>query len=298
MKKSFRSKRITMGMVLFLVIILLLSISSAFYLNRLSDKTSAILKENHFSVVYARDMSENLTQINQAVITSFLIDKSPDTSIINKEFKLFDHSLKLEKNNITETGEDLIAANIERYYHDYRDSVVKYMNSPGLVAQVLNLQKKSVILNQELMLLSKLNGNAIEEKTEDAKVSAKNATLQMTLIGTLCVLIAYGYIFIFLSYFNERFYKMYNGIKEVVSSNYRQRLKLRGTDELSEISTMVNEMADKIHKADDGSGILMEEPIRSEVDQDELQELKRILEKMRNFGEQASKILLKLEKNA
>ena len=54
MKTSIRSKKFTMGMVLFLVIILLLSISSAFYLNKLSGKTSAILKENHYSVVYAR----------------------------------------------------------------------------------------------------------------------------------------------------------------------------------------------------------------------------------------------------
>ena len=64
MKTSIRSKRFTMGMVLFLVTILLLSVSSAFYLNRLSGKTSAILKENHYSVVYAQDMSEVLTNIN------------------------------------------------------------------------------------------------------------------------------------------------------------------------------------------------------------------------------------------
>jgi hypothetical protein len=60
MKTSIRSKKFTMGMVLFLVSILLLSVSSAFYLNRLSGKTSAILKENHYSVVYAQDMSKVL----------------------------------------------------------------------------------------------------------------------------------------------------------------------------------------------------------------------------------------------
>ncbi len=97
MKTSIRSKRFTMGMVLFLVIILLLSISSAYYLNRLSGKTSAILKENHYSVVYARDMSEDLTNINQGIINSFLTNKNPDTLIINKEFMLFDKSLEIRK---------------------------------------------------------------------------------------------------------------------------------------------------------------------------------------------------------
>jgi two-component system, NtrC family, sensor histidine kinase KinB len=295
MKKSFRSKRVTMSMVLYLVIILLLSISSAYYLNRLSDKTSAILKENHFSVVYARDMSENLIKINQGIITCFLTNKNPDTLTINNGFKLFDNSLKLEKNNITETGEDLTASNIETNYNDYRDSVVKFIKSPNSIADVLNLQKKFDILYQQLMSLSQLNEKAIEEKTEDAKVSAKSATLQMTFIGTLCILIAYGYIFIFSAYFNERFYKMYNGIKEIVSSNYRQRLYLRGNDELSEISLLVNKMADKIHKVDDDSFVSIEEPLMRKADPGELKELKSVLEKMKIFAKQASDLLSKLE---
>ena len=125
MKTSIRNTRFTMGMVLFLVIILLLSISSAFYLNRLSGKTNAILKENHYSVVYARDMSENLTNINQEIINSFLTNKNPDTLIINKEFMLFNKSLELEKNNITEPGEDKLVSGIEIDYIEYCDSVLK-----------------------------------------------------------------------------------------------------------------------------------------------------------------------------
>jgi len=153
-----------MGMVLFLVIILLLSISSAYYLNRLSSKTSAILKENHYSVVYARDMSEDLLNINQGIINCFLTNKNPDTLIINKEFKLFNKSLKLEKNNITEIGEDVLAANIETNYNDYRDSVVKFINSPNPAVKVLYLQNKFDSVYHQLMLLSQMNEKAIEEK--------------------------------------------------------------------------------------------------------------------------------------
>ena len=119
MKTSIRSSRFTMGMVLFLVIILLLSISSAFYLNRLSRKTSAILKENHYSVVYARDMSEDLTNINQGIINPFITNKNPDTLFINQEFTLFNKSLESEKNNITEVGEGQLVSDIETNYDDY-----------------------------------------------------------------------------------------------------------------------------------------------------------------------------------
>ena len=59
MKFSIRSKFST-GMV-FLIIILALSIFSAYYMNKVSIETSSILKENYLSVVYAREMAEGLT---------------------------------------------------------------------------------------------------------------------------------------------------------------------------------------------------------------------------------------------
>jgi methyl-accepting chemotaxis protein len=225
----------------------MLSISSAYYLNRLSGKTNAILKENHYSVVYALDMSEELTYINQSVTNLFLTNKNPDTLAINRGFMQFTKSLELEKNNLTEPGEDKLVSGIEVEYNEYRDSVLRVIKSPNPVLSNSFLHKKFATLYKQLMLLSQMNEKAIEEKTDDAKITAKKATLQMTFIGSLCFLIAYGYTFIFSSYFNERFYKLYNGIKKIVSTNYSQRINLDGNDELYEISLIFNEMADKLN---------------------------------------------------
>ena len=296
MKTSIRNTRFTMGMVLFLVIILLLSISSAFYLNRLSGKTSAILKENHYSVVYAQDMSEDLTNINQGIINSFLTNKNPDTLVINKEFMLFNKSLELEKNNITEPGEDKLVSGIETDYIEYRDSVLKFIKSPNPVIKGLYLQKKFDTLYQQLMLLSQMNEKAIEEKTDDAKVSAKKATLQMTFIGTMCFLIAYGFTFIFSSYFNERFYRLYNGIKEIVSSNYSQRLYLDGKDELSEISLAFNEMAEKLNKNKQKMSITLHEDPGKDYNLKDIQELKNFLLRIKSVEEQAKELISRFEK--
>lgn len=296
MKTSIRSKRFTMGMVLFLVIILLLSISSAFYLNRLSGKTSAILKENHYSVVYARDMSEDLTNINQGIINPFLTNKNPDTSFINQEFVLFDKSLESEKNNITEIGEGQLVSDIETNYSDYHDSVVNYLKSPNPATTVVPLQKKYETLYQQLMVLSQINEKAIEEKTDDAKASAKTASLQMTFIGTICFLIAYGFTFIFSSYFNERFYKLYNGVKEVVSSNYRQKIFLDGNDELSEISLAFNEMAEKLDQNKPKISVTLQKDPGNDNNLNDIQELKNILLRIKNAEEQALELISRFDK--
>ena len=261
MKSSIRNTRFTIGMVVFLGIILLLSISSAFYLNRLSAKTNAILKENHHSVVYAQDMSEYLININQRMVSCFLTNNIPDSSVINKEFVLFNKSLELEKKNITEPGEDKLVSGIESDYIEYQNSVKKFMRSPDQAINLIDMQNNSDTLYQQLIQLSHMNEKAIEEKTEIAKIYAKKATLQMTFIGTICFLIAYGFTFIFSSYFNERFYQLYNGIKEMVSSNYRQRLYIDGNDELVEISMAFNEMAEKLHQGKQKISLNLQEDI-------------------------------------
>lgn len=233
---------------MFVAIILLLSVSSAFYLNKLSAKTNAILKDNHFSVIYARDMTKELLKINQEITYSFLKDNNPDTIVISRSFDLFDKSLELEKNNITEVGEDTLVESIEKNYVDYRNFVRDLNNSPFHVDKLFLLQKKFDVLNQNLTGLSEMNQKVVEEKTNDAKSYSQKATLRMTFIGTICFLIAYGYTFVFSSYFNERFYRFYNGVKGLVSGNYVQRFTIEGNDELSEMTTIVNEMADKIGK--------------------------------------------------
>jgi nitrogen fixation/metabolism regulation signal transduction histidine kinase len=296
MKTSIRSKRFTIGMVLFLVIILLLSISSAFYLNRLSVKTNAILKENHYSVVYARDMSENLTTINQGLINCFLTNKTPDNLVINKELKLFDTSLDLEKNNITEPGEDKLVAGIESAYSEFRDSVLRYIKSSNPATDVLPLQKKFDTLYQQLILLSELNEKAIEEKTDDAKASAKRATFQMTFIGTICFLIAYGFTFIFSSYFNERFYKLYNGIKEIGSGNYSQRLYFDGNDELYEISLVFNEMTEKLYESKQKLSVTLQKELENTINSKDLEELKVALSRIKSIEEQTVQLIARLGK--
>ena len=70
----------------------------------------------------------------------------------------------------------------------------------------------------------------------------------MTILASICFLIGMSFTFSFASYFNQRFFQLYNGIKEIVSSNFDQHLYFDGNDEFYEISLVFNEMADKLKK--------------------------------------------------
>lgn len=295
MKASIRTK-FTIGILFFFVIILVISIFSAYYLNRLTMKTGAILRENHLSVVYARDMSEGLMSINQEITNCFLTNRSPDGTLIEKEVNLFNKSLRLEKNNITEAGEDKLVYGIETGFSEYRDTVIKLIRSPKPVSKVLHLQDKFGNLYQQLVLLSQINEKAIELKTNDAKVSSKNALTQMTFIATFCFLIALSFTYSFSSYFSDRFYQLYNGIKEVGSRNYGYRLYFDGKDEFYDISLVFNEMAEQLNENKQKMDLTLQDSAKKAQVFDDVQELRRFLVRIKSIEEQALDLMSRLEK--
>lgn len=295
MKLSIRSK-FSVGMV-FLLIILALSIFSAYYMNKLSKETGAILKENYLSVVYARELAGGLTNINQEIINNYLTNKNPDSLSIIKELIIIDKSLQSEKNNITEPGEDKLVSGIEIGLKEYRDSVRKFLESPKSESNVLYLQKKFGVLYQQLMFLSQMNGKAIEVKTDDTKISSQDALTQMTILATLCFIIALFYSYSFSSYSNERFFQLYNGIKEIVKSNYGKRIIIDGTDEIYEISSAFNEMAEKLNENKQKMALSLMTDLEKDYNIKDFHELKRMLIRIKNIEEQAVELISKLENN-
>lgn len=295
MKHSIRT-RFTLGMIFLFIIISVLSVFSGYYLNKLSDKTSAILKENFLSVVYAREMSEGIMNINQEITTCFLTNRNPDSLKITKELNHINQSLLSEKNNITEPGEDKLVSGIETYYSEFRDSVSAIIKLPKSAAGMLFLQNKSGNLYQQLSILSQMNGKALEVKTDDAKASSKSALTKMTILATICFLIGMSFTFSFGSYFNQRILRLYDGIKKLDSSNFEQRLYFDGKDEFYEISLVLNEMADKLKINKQKMSVTLQENIEKVTNSDDTQELKQMLSRLKIMEENATVLLSKIEK--
>ena len=294
MKHSIRT-RFTLGMIFLFIIISVLAVFSGYYLNKLSTKTSAILKENYLSVVYAREMSEGLMNINQEITTSFLTKRVPDSLKIAKELKQINQSLLSEKNNFTEPGEDKLVSGIETDYIEYKDSLQTFIKFPKSSTDLLYLQNKSGNIYQQLSLLSQMNGKALEVKTDDAKASSQSALTKMTILATMCFLIGMSFAFSFAAYFNRRFFQLYHGLKEIVSSDFNQRLYLDGNDEFYEISVVVNEMADNIKKNKQKMSVTLQKESIKVINPNDIEELKKMLFRLKTTEEQAAALISKFE---
>jgi hypothetical protein len=294
MNMSVRTK-FTLGILFFFVIILLMFVFSAIQLNKLSKKTGLILTENHVSVVYAREMSEALSKVNHELTSSFINSEVPDNAVITETLKQFANSLNVEKNNITEVGEDKLVSVIESDFNEYSNALASYLKNERVVASVTLLQNKYIELDQQLMLLSQMNEKAIELKTSAAMVTAKKALTQMAVLGTFCFLIAVSFTYSFSSYFNERFTQLYGGIKEIVSSNYGQRLHFEGRDEFYEIASVFNEMAESLTKSNQYVPSITLKSDEKEINLPECQELKVALMKIRAIEAEVAALISKYE---
>ena len=117
------------------------------------------------------------------------------------------------------------------------------------------------------------------------------------MIVVVCFLIAFGFTFSFGSYFSERFFQLYNGIKEISSNNYGQRLYFDGKDEFYEISLVFNEMVEKLEKNKQELSVTLQKDRGKEYGSNDIQELKKALIRIKIIEEQTEKLISRLENN-
>ncbi len=295
MKQSIRT-RFTTGMIFLFMIILVLSVFSGYYLNKMSDKTDAILKENYLSVVYARDMTEGITYIDREIITAYFSHSDPDSLKIGRETDHIGKSLSEAKNNITEPGEEKLILGIEGDYGEFKNTLGKFHIEPISAQEIPVLQSQSAALLQKLSLLSQINGNAIESKTDAAKSYSNSALTKMTVLASLCFLIGLGFTFSFSEYFRKRFFQLYSGIKEIAANNFDRHLYFYEQDEFYEISLIFNEMADKLRGTKQKLSVNLPDDTMHDVSSDDLNELKNMLFKIKLTEEQTAALISKIEK--
>jgi len=295
MKHSIRT-RFTSGMIFLLIIILVLSVFSSLLMNKISNKTRAILRENFVSVVYTREMSDGIMNISQEFSSGLLKNKKADSLKIIKEIGLIEKFLQLEKSNLTEPGEENLVEGFESDFKEYRDSVYMNLTTSETTERSLYLQAEAGDLYRQLVLLSQMNEKALEVKTDDVKAYTKRALTQMTILATICLLIGISFTFSFISYYNERFFQLYNGIKKSMSSNFDHKLDYAGRDEFHEISKMFNEMSEKLKDARQNISVTTPDDPGKGIDRKDIEELQQLLFNIKLLEDQAETLLVKFEK--
>ena len=201
---------------------LVCSALSIYYLNRLSADSSVILKDNHETIVYMRNIGvvidENTGELNPTQINTI------ETNLVKQE------------HNITEPGEQQATDSLRSKYEQLKLLANNPVKQASLRAE----------MRRFIFRIMKLNMDAEEHKNAVAKATAANATLLVAIIASFLFVVAFTFIINFPGYVADPIKELTERIKEISKRNYHQQLDFKSNDEFGELAQAFNTMTFKL----------------------------------------------------
>jgi len=215
--------KLTLGVGLLFILIILLTSVGAKYINDLKDDTENILVANYNTLEYSRNMILALDELTT-----------------NKTaFEKFDKNLIKQKSNITEIGEKEVTDLLGEHYN--------YLKQNASNDSIKSLIRKDI---SDIMML---NMQAIERKTNVAKQTATTGNTWILIAGTLCFVIAFTLLINLPNNIANPIKELTESIKQVAAKNYKQRVHFESHDEFGELAASFNSMAEKLEEYNSSS---------------------------------------------
>lgn len=204
------------GLLFFMIIVL--STLGGWFIYQLKKDTQNILADNYNTLQYSRNMLLSLEEISNE---SFAMSE-------------FQKNLDLQRQNITESGEKEATQNIHDHFSE-------------LKVDKGNLNLHSAI-RKDIAELMQLNMNAIQIKSGIANTTAENAIAVISIVGTLCFLIAFILMVNLPANISNPIRELTSSIHQIANQNYRQRVQFESSSEFGELARSFNTMAEKLQE--------------------------------------------------
>jgi len=247
--KKLKSK-ITLGVLFLFLVIVLLSLLGILFTNKLADETKGTIVNNYTSVEYSFQMLRSLEDmyslhLNQIKTRSF--DDSVMISSIQAEKNIFDEKLEKETNNITEIGEAELVNQLHNEYDEYFN-LFKKIKSGNIYSEddINKFYEQYLKVRQTVTEIYDLNMFAIQKKSVEMQNLAEEITIYMAIVATISILITLSFIFYFPSKIVEPIKELTERIKSVSERKYEQKLEIKSKDELGELASAFNLMAERL----------------------------------------------------
>lgn len=175
----------------------------SYSIEKLSQESGNILKDNYASIVYSKNMLLALDDM-QTSIGNGLFNPNSNRSegYLSKLFisgKMeFEKNMNAEKNNITEIHESAYAELLSNNYGIYLNLCNQIQKGTGDKAIYFNeFVPAYEKLRQSIISISDVNMQAVERKNQLAKQDSAMMIKLSAIISAICLLLAFGYMWYF-----------------------------------------------------------------------------------------------------
>lgn len=208
--------KLTLGVGLLFLLIIILSIVGAVNIIALKNDTDNILTTNYHSLQYCRNMLAEL-------------EKGPEANI--SKFKT---NLNNQQKNITEIGEAELTQEVRNNFEIYKNAIGD--------------QITSVSIRKDLFQIMDMNMQSIQRKSEVAKITADKAVFWIAISGMLCFLIAFLLLVKLPSNIANPIRELTESIKQIAAKNYSERVNFESHSEFGQLARSFNTMAEKLEE--------------------------------------------------
>ncbi|KFF18872.1 ATP-binding protein [Chryseobacterium sp. JM1] len=215
--------KLTLGVGLLFLLIVLMSVIGSVYINKLKSDTEKILTANYNSLEFSKNMLLALDKI------------STDSAIAVNDFQ---KNNKLQEKNLTEFGEKEATQSLNLHFNSYLKQA-----SP----------EKEKLIREDLAKIMSLNMKGIERKSDIAIITAENATFWIVSLGTVCFLIAFTLLFNLPQTIAEPINQLTFSIRQIAAKNYSERVHFKGSEEFNSLADSFNTMAEKLQEYESSS---------------------------------------------
>ncbi|RZK43999.1 MAG: PAS domain-containing protein [Pedobacter sp.] len=208
--------KLRLGIGFLFIVLLSFGAISLYQINRISESTALILKDNNHSLQYAKEMR-------------LLIDR--DSLHHTTSVTAFKTLLEKERQNITEIGE-------EKAVDQLAEALARFL-ATGSNYELTHI-KSAIYLIEDLNMQAIVNKSQLSEKT------VAQSTLYLGLAAFIFFIILFTFIVSFPGIIANPLSLLLTGIQEIGNKNYKQRLHFKGTAEFAQLADAFNDMARKL----------------------------------------------------
>mgnify|MGYP001298764660 FL=1 len=208
--------KLTLGVGLLFLMMLLLSIVSARYMFEIKADTENVLVDNYRTLEYSRNMLVSLENVTE------------------QGLQKFEESLQKQESNITEINEREVTQELRVHFDSFRQN----QSDSSIKSEI----------RKDIFKLMDMNMQSIQRKSEMAKETANSAVFWIAITGTLCFLIAFILLINLPSNIANPIKELTESIRQIADKNYSERVHFESHSEFGDLAKSFNAMAQKLEE--------------------------------------------------
>lgn len=249
--KKIRIK-ILLGFSVLILVLLSAAIFSIYELKNASKKVQQLVDNNYKTILACESMNDAIEMQNNSIIILFINDNHTNRKIIYKSDSLFEASLNIAKNNITETDEDKYVYSVDSCYTKLKQLNNKVLKSRSLEKDSLSFYFKETYptitsLKIHIRSLSSLNELSMYKSAMDIKSKSRRIAMPsiIAVISSLVLLILLNFFINY--YFVTPFEKIIKAINNISPYESKFSAGIKSEDEFKRLEEAIDNLIHRIN---------------------------------------------------